>query len=295
MEVIQFDSELDVKDFFAEKPCVLALGFFDGVHKGHQALIEVARSIAKEKSLELAIMTFFPHPNNIIPNKKKIEQYLTPLKDKCVIFEKLNIEKVYIVNFNPNFSKVHYKQFIEDYIVGLQCKHVVAGYDFTFGYLGEGNMNKLQTESKHRFDVSVIDRVDYKKKKISSTAIRELLNLGLVHKIPDYLGANYFVKGTLKRQNNRLYIEVDDQYQLPAAGLYIVEIELKELSYIENCMISNSQFVRLLDDFTTNSKFTHQVSVTLHLLEKQANTIYVVPIQSSKFREDGNEKVPLIY
>lgn len=87
MEVIQFDSELDVKDFFAEKPCVLALGFFDGVHKGHQALIEVARSIAKEKSLELAIMTFFPHPNNIIPNKKKIEQYLTPLKDKCDIFE----------------------------------------------------------------------------------------------------------------------------------------------------------------------------------------------------------------
>ncbi|WP_397538443.1 cytidyltransferase [Rummeliibacillus pycnus] len=295
MEIIEFNAELNVKKYRAKNPCVLALGFFDGVHNGHRELLEVARSIAKEKSLELSVMTFFPHPSNVLPNKKKVNQYLTPKEGKVAIFEELNIDKVYIVNFDSHFSKLPYEQFIEDYIMGLCCKHVVAGFDFTFGHMGKGNMDILQKESRNRFGVSVIKKVEYKNEKISSSAIRELLNKGNVAKIPHYLGNPYCVNGTLRRQTNGLFIDVAGQYLLPAPGLYIVEIEMKHVSYIENCIISNNHAIRILQDFTTFMKFDQQLKIKLHILEKQPYTVYQLPIQSTDLGGELNEKISIVY
>lgn len=130
------------RPFFGKRemhePSVMVLGFFDGIHLGHRALIDTGKKIAKEKQLKLAVMTFFPHPSNVLPVKNKITSYLSPLPKKQSLLKNMGVEKLYIVKFTEQFSGISPSDFIERYIVGLNCKHVVAGFDFTYGHKGKG-------------------------------------------------------------------------------------------------------------------------------------------------------------
>src|SRR5690606_30766054 len=85
-------------------PCVIALGFFDGVHKGHQQVIQAARNVAREKGVSLAVMSFFPHPKEVLTNGSQQVDYLMPVKEKQRIFKELGVDIAYIVEFNSSFS-----------------------------------------------------------------------------------------------------------------------------------------------------------------------------------------------
>lgn len=92
---------------------VITMGFFDGMHIGHQKVLNEAKKIAEEKQLPLACMSFFPHPKEVITNGKKKVQYLMPMADKQNILKKIGVEKFYIVQFDPTFASLSPKQFVQ--------------------------------------------------------------------------------------------------------------------------------------------------------------------------------------
>lgn len=219
----------DYQSWFLDiQPSVVALGFFDGVHLGHQTILQTARDIAKKKQLEFAVMTFYPHPKEVIQSHGKPFPYLTPLSRKKDIFAKIGVEKLYIVQFDPAFSQLTPQDFVQQYIVGLRCQHVVAGFDFTYGYKGEGTMKQLTKEGKGLFEVTTIAKIEKHHQKISSTLIREFIVSGQVNILPEYLGDFYEMRGrmnplsTLHKAHNRLsfIMDVDKDHVLLKPGVY---------------------------------------------------------------------------
>ncbi|MCM3651690.1 hypothetical protein [Metabacillus litoralis] len=116
------------------------------------------------------------------------------------------------------------------HIVGLKCQHVVAGFDFTYGFKGLGNMQEMVSDSNGRFQITTISKLEHNHEKISSTIIREKLKLGEVHHIPLYLDDYYSIKGKVVRSDQLncnesiVTIEIDHSYYLPKKGSYKVKV-----------------------------------------------------------------------
>ncbi|WP_186306604.1 FAD synthetase family protein [Siminovitchia fortis] len=245
METVYIKGPFDVKALENE-PCVMALGFFDGVHLGHRKLIETSRGIAERKNLTLAVMTFFPHPSNVLPTNQKISKYLSPLDAKKEIFKDLGVEKLFIVTFNHEFAKLAPADFVQEYICGLNCTHVVAGFDFTYGYKGQGNMDRIRDDGDGEFDITVVSKETYKNIKISSTKIRELLNGGAVELVPHFLGNFYSTCGQiedesydLKNQKTMVKVSFKD-YMLPRKGTYLVRLKTEQDMIEGICTLSEN-------------------------------------------------------
>ncbi|WP_163528745.1 adenylyltransferase/cytidyltransferase family protein [Halobacillus ihumii] len=205
--------------------CVMALGFFDGVHLGHQKIIQTAKKLADEKDLKLAVMTFNQHPSSVIKKGTIITNYMTPLAAKGRVFEGLGVDLLYVVNFKPEVAKIPHDQLVDDYLCGLSCKHVVAGFDYKYGFKGKGDMEQLPIDSAGRFSVTTVGKLEKREQKISSTLLRELISSGKVEKIPGYLGRSYSIAGTLKGRGRICTVDFDPDYYLPCPGLYEVTIK----------------------------------------------------------------------
>ncbi|SFL47339.1 FAD synthetase family protein [Salibacterium qingdaonense] len=216
------------------EPCVMALGFFDGVHLGHQEIIKTAKTIADQKNLKLAVMTFFPHPSTVIKKGNQITRYITPLSVKERMFEKLGVDLLYVTAFDMNVAAVPHKEFVDDYLHGLKCRHAVAGFDYTYGFKGKGNMAQLNLDADGRFGVTTVEKLEKYHQKVSSTLLRQLITTGRVEHIPSYLGSRYEIQGILCRQGHQYRIYIDNDYLLPSPGSY--EVTLKSGTLITKGM-----------------------------------------------------------
>lgn len=211
----------------------MALGFFDGVHLGHQSLLKQAKRIAVKNNLQFSAMTFDPHPNEVIKLEKD-RRYLTPLDSKIERMAAIGVDKLFVIKFNLSFASLPPSDFIKQYILGLHAKHIVVGFDFTFGNKAEGTVDYLQKVSKNNlFDVTVISKQSHNDEKISSTLIRKVIRDGDVHRVPNYLGHHYEIKGSvyitnrLKHENRKnIPIHIENKYILPISGIYSVEIKI---------------------------------------------------------------------
>jgi riboflavin kinase / FMN adenylyltransferase len=244
VKVIYIDKNTDLSTCKPE-PCVMALGFFDGVHVGHRKIIEMAKRLAKKKQLTLAVMTFFPHPSQVIPTSKKVNSYLSPLSIKQEIFAKLGVEKLYIIKFDKDFSKLSHREFVDRFLISLCCRHAVAGFDFTYGYKGKGTVEQLEKDGKGIFEVTTIPEVKYQNKKISSSMIRQLLSSGMVHDVPHYLGDYYSVLCAITDSKEEdkgkmtFHARLEYDYMIPKIGEYVVQIEIGRNYYRGICNISS--------------------------------------------------------
>ena len=197
---------------------VMALGFFDGIHYGHLEVIQTAKGIAKDKNLTLSVMSFFPHPKVVISHGKEKVNYLMPITEKEKILESLGVDTFYIVNFDKTFASLSPEEFVADYLSSLGVVHAVAGFDFTYGRRGLGNLNRLKQDSGGHIDVTTVEKVECEGGKISSTHIREMLLQGKVEELPNYLGRYYEVECEWKDHS----IKALPLYTLPAPGHYSV-------------------------------------------------------------------------
>ncbi|SEA34133.1 riboflavin kinase / FMN adenylyltransferase [Thalassobacillus cyri] len=224
MKTIKVDYPIQKRVQQNSEDCVIALGFFDGVHLGHQEIIKTAKQIADRKSLKMAVMTFFPHPSSVIKKGEQINKYLTPLSNKADTFEQLGVDILYVVEFNENVAKIPHDEFVEDYLCGLKCKHAVAGFDYTYGFKGKGDMKQLAIDSKNRFQVTTVAKFARHEQKVSSSLLRSLLSTGRVEHIQDYLGKRYEMTGTMTGKGNQVEFHFDPDYTLPCPGSYEVTI-----------------------------------------------------------------------
>ncbi|TCP30288.1 FMN adenylyltransferase /riboflavin kinase [Scopulibacillus darangshiensis] len=227
------------------KEKVIALGYFDGVHIGHQRVIKAGVEMAREKGLQAAVMTFHPHPSMVLKQLRKRDNYLTPPDAKAEVIADLGVDLIYFVTFNETFSRLSPQEFVDEYLIKLHAKHVVAGFDYTYGRMAKGNMENIGEYSRKMFSYSVISRVDMDGEKISTTKIRELISDGAVDRAARYLGRPYEMKGVVVHGDKRgrtigfptANIQCDAPYVYPANGIYTVQMKANGRWYNGLCSI----------------------------------------------------------
>lgn len=206
---------------------VMAIGFFDGVHLGHQELLNEARDLAERKGCRFSVMTFSPHPSEVI-RKHSGFQYLMTLPQKVAKMERLGVDTLFITKFDLNFASLRPTEFVQKYIRDINTCHVVVGFDFTFGFKAEGDAELLKQESSNEpWGVSVISKKKCAEEKISSTRIRNMVKAGDFSSIPNCLGEHYSVRVEVGAEGPACHYTVhgDPNAVLPASGSYDVEVK----------------------------------------------------------------------
>ncbi|MCH1623739.1 bifunctional riboflavin kinase/FAD synthetase [Fredinandcohnia quinoae] len=226
-------------------PTVLALGYFDGVHLGHQKVINTAKKIADDKGIACSVMTFDPHPSVVLGKGDKPVEYITSLTKKEALFKDLQIDYLYIVNFSREFANLLPQQFVDQYIIDLNARHVVAGFDFTYGHLGKGTMETLPVQSRGEFTHTTVEKLSCNNEKVSSTLIKEHIRQGEMSNVKSLLGRNYTVSGMVINGEKRgrtigfptANVKVDPDFIVPKLGVYAVRIQVKSKWYFGVCNI----------------------------------------------------------
>ncbi|MCD7033736.1 bifunctional riboflavin kinase/FAD synthetase [Metabacillus sp. GX 13764] len=212
----------------------LALGYFDGVHKGHKEVIASAKRWAEENSAKTAVMTFFPHPSQVLRKNTAPVDPITPLEEKAKLIEDQGADILYIVEFTEQFADLEPQEFVDQYIIALNVKHAAAGFDFTYGKLGKGTMEALPFHSRGKFSITTVEKQTDHDRKISSTLIREVIRNGDVAYGAALLGRPHFAKGKVVHGDKRgrtigfptANIELSGECLIPPTGVYAVTIEI---------------------------------------------------------------------
>ncbi len=178
----------------------LTIGNFDGVHLGHQKIISEVKKIAKENGLSSAILTFEPHPISFFKPEKSVNFRITSLAQKLQLFQESEVEYLIVLPFDKKLSEISAYDFTHEILVkSLNMKHLVIGYDFTFGKDRQGNFDFLEQQSKSLgFKLNKISAIGNQEQNYSSTLIRNLISEGNVSKANKILGRNFIVSGTVK-------------------------------------------------------------------------------------------------
>ncbi|MHC5267940.1 riboflavin biosynthesis protein RibF [Enterococcus sp. LJL98] len=263
MQTIEIRHPYDDKQIPGE-PVVLVLGFFDGVHKGHQRVIAEGRKIAQEQGLKLALMTFNHHPS-IVFQKLPAEQmkYLTSLEQKKALMASLGVDYLYIVEFTSDFASLSPQKFVDTYMVGLHAKTVVAGFDYTYGPKEIANMTCLPTYGQGRFEIVTVSKETLNGEKVSSTRIREELDAGNLEKVQELLNYPYRIDGVVVHGDARgrtlgyptANVKVKSTTRLPKEGVYVTEIKVGDHWYPSMGSIGRN------DTFEKNRPVTVEVNL----------------------------------
>ena len=242
MKIVKLKEPYD-KNAIVDSPIVLALGFFDGVHRGHQEVIK--RAIEKGKSLgvKVAVMTFDRHPKIIFQNIDGEKfKYLTMLDEKLKHFKNLGVDIAYVVKFDENLAYLSPQDFIDKYVVGLHAICVVAGQDYTYGKHDIANMDTISDFAKGRFEIITVDHLQRNNQKISSTQIRKDLDSGNVEAANLLLGYQYENHGTVEHGFKRgrkigfptLNVSIPKNERILGEGVYAVKVKIdKDNSWYE--------------------------------------------------------------
>jgi riboflavin kinase/FMN adenylyltransferase len=183
---------------------VVALGNFDGVHRGHQALLAKAHEQAASLGAPVVAFTFEPHPRGFfVPDTGPFRLTLAPAKTR--LLAERGVQAVLAQHFDEAFAALPAASFIEDVLLkGLGARHVVCGYDFTFGARRSGNVEMLRSEGQaHGFGVSVVDPVTHEGEIYSSTRIREALRHGWAKEAAELLGHDWEIEGAVELGDQR--------------------------------------------------------------------------------------------
>lgn len=220
-----------LKDFMAldpfEAPLSACIGFFDGLHKGHQSLINKTIEIAKETGTESAIITFSPDPWTVINNKSKVN-HITPIKDKVDVAKSLEVDHFITIHFDHDTAKLTPQEFIEKILLRINVKHLIVGEDFRFGHRGAGDVAYLNEHANIFFDTHVVTFNKQDDEKIGTTTIVQGILKGDMESVSAMLGRDYHVSGIVipgKQQGRKIgfptaNIDVVDEYVIPAGGIY---------------------------------------------------------------------------
>lgn len=227
---------------------VVSVGTFDGVHTGHQAIINRMMMLAKSHNLASLILTFDPHPRYALKKDENKLKLLTTTAEKLALLSCSGIDYVLVINFTAEFSRIPYDKFIRKYLwEALHAKYVVIGFDHRFGENRAGN-HQLLIDSKARYDFDVVEikALNDDGSAISSTKIRALIENRKIEQANLLLNYDYYLSGKVVRGTQKgkqlgfptANISVNDSHKLiPANGVYAVKIEVDDHWYYGMCNI----------------------------------------------------------
>lgn len=210
--------------------CALTIGNFDGVHRGHRALIE--RVVAKARELELAscVLTFEPHPREYF-TPAQAPGRLTRLRDKLELLAATGVARVHVVRFDAAFAALPAERFVEEVLVGaLGVRWLLVGRDFRFGARRAGDFATLEALARrHGFALEAMPDIAFDSERVSSSAVRAALAVGDFHRAERLLGHRYWISGRvahgakLGRELGFPTANIALRRPPPLSGIYVVD------------------------------------------------------------------------
>lgn len=227
--------------FYSDHHTVVTIGTFDGVHVGHQKIIERLVNTARAGNLESAILTFFPHPRMVLQKDADIK-LINTIEERKKILEKTGVDHLIVHPFTRQFSRLSAREFVRDILVHkLKAKKVIIGYDHRFGRNRTADIDDLREFGKeYDFDVEEISKQDIEEVAVSSTKIRQALLEGRVEKANRYLSYPFSLAGTVVKGKGlgkefsypTANLHIKEDYKLiPKNGVYVVHAEIDGKSY----------------------------------------------------------------
>ncbi len=225
------------EDLTSIKNPVLTIGTFDGVHLGHQKILQQLNQEAEKIGGESVLFTFYPHPRMVISPETHGLKLIQTQEEKLEKLKNNGLRNVIIQPFTTDFSNLTATEFVRDYLVGkLKVKKLVIGHDHQFGKNREGTLLFLKDISKiYNFEVIEILAQEIDEVNISSTKIRNAIEQGNIEIANRYLGESFELNGTVVKGNQlgrtigfptaNIFIESEIKI-IPKTGVYAVEIEL---------------------------------------------------------------------
>ena len=221
---------------------VIALGFFDGVHSGHGALLRRAGEEAARRGCIPAAVTFDHHPKDLIPGAKRVPLINTPEDRAWLMRRFFSIEDVIVLPFDEKMRTMHWQDFVTDILVEKYgAVHLVAGHDFHFGKGGEGNPQRLREIcARLGLGCDIIEKVELDGITVSSTYIRTLLESGEMTQAVRFLGHPYVISGQVvpgKQLGRTIGIPtanlvIPEGLITPAFGVYASKVWVGENEYL---------------------------------------------------------------
>jgi riboflavin kinase/FMN adenylyltransferase len=219
--------------------CALTIGSFDGVHRGHQALIKDLVASARKVGLPAVVLTFFPHPSVVLRGRKPAYYINTP-EEKAQILGELGVDLVITQTFDLQLSKVSAEDFLSKLSKQLGLRQLWVGEDFALGHGREGNVRFLKRAGRRDgFELHVEAPVKAGGEVISSTRVREALRSGDVARVRRYLGRPFAIPGVVEQGAGRgkklgiptANLSIWEERAYPAAGVYACFAELDQARY----------------------------------------------------------------
>ena len=218
---------------FQNNNTIVTIGTFDGVHIGHQKIVNRLINVGKEKTLKSVVLTFFPHPRMVLQKHSDLK-LLNTIDEREAILKSLGLDQMVIQTFTKEFANLSAHDFVKTVLVdALHAKYIIIGYDHQFGKDRSANIDDLKTYGKEfGFEVEEISVQDVEDVSVSSTKIRTALQHGDIATANAYLGYLYFLTGTVvngKGLGKELgfptaNIEIEEDYKLiPKEGVYVVK------------------------------------------------------------------------
>ena len=246
------------------KELVCCIGFFDGLHLGHQKLVAETNILAKKLNVESALITFAPDPW-VVTKKIKKYRHINDYASKLYLLKKFKIDNLIIIKFSDELSKLESKKFIKLLENNIKLKGLVYGFDFNYGFKGQGNketiINELSKDIKHVCVLAVEDNQG----KISSSRIEEALSLGNIKLVNDLLGYKYFIIGKVKHGNKlgrtinfrTANIILNDDLLTPKVGVY------------QGYLKYDNNYYKAIINIGHNPTFNYQekVSLEVHIID----------------------------
>ena len=289
MEVIHLKYPHQLQQRESMQPYSLALGFFDGVHLGHQAVIATAKQEGDKRQIPTAVMTFDPHPSLVLGGRNEKVFYITLLQQKLQLFEEQGVDAVFVVHFTSDFAKLSPSEFVDTFIRALNIQHITAGFDFSFGAFGKGTMEDMRTLSKGDYGVTVVDKKADNVEKISSTRIRKLLQEGDMEAARILLGRPFEIKGIVVHGDKRgrtigfptANVQALEGVFIPASGVYAVRLNVQNNWYDGVCNVGYKPTFKDPND--------KQLSIEVHILNFEKN-IYGEEVKVAWFKRIRSER-----
>jgi len=229
-------SVFHLSDIEYQKNSVVTVGSFDGVHRAHQEILAQVVQRARSRKGRSVVLTFEPHPREVVGTKGDSLRLLTTLDERQKLFAQHGIDVVYVIKFDHDFSRLSSHEFYKNYIVeGIGVSEVIEGFDHHFGKDREGSVEELLKLGKEfGFSVVAVKPVHVGNEVVNSSKIRQLLLEGNVERAAEFLGRPYSLKGMIVAGDGRgkqlgyptanLKL-LSPKKLIPGNGIYFVRVE----------------------------------------------------------------------
>lgn len=284
----------DFNDFVKVPNAIVTIGTFDGVHLGHQAILKGMVNTAKEIGGETVVITFYPHPRQVLNIDSSNLRFITTQEEKIRLLDDLGIDNLVVVNFTKEFSRITSDSFIKDYIIEkISPVKFVIGYDHHFGKNRMGDFDLLyDLGMQYHFKVQRIPAQDVQNIAVSSTKIRHSLEQGDIEHANALLGHQFSYKGKVvsgERLGREIgyrtaNLNINNEYRLiKSAGVYASYVDYEDKTYKAMTYIGRKPTV---NDEDIENVEVHILDFEGDLYDKEIKVRFISKVREEQKFED---------